>query len=68
MTLSYDFHVHTYLNGHSDPAQDVPTILAPRTRLASRRLRSPNTSSSRRISRGSARSPGALRGILRPAG
>ncbi len=28
MTLSYDFHVHTYLNGHSDPAQDVPTILA----------------------------------------
>lgn len=24
----YDFHVHTYLNGHSDPAQDVSTILA----------------------------------------
>lgn len=24
----YDFHIHTYLNGHSDPAQDVPTILA----------------------------------------
>ncbi len=24
----YDLHVHTYLNGHSDPAQDVPTILA----------------------------------------
>ena len=28
MTLSYDFHIHTWLNGHSDPAQDVPTILA----------------------------------------
>lgn len=25
---SYDFHIHTYLNGHSDAAQDVPTILA----------------------------------------
>src|SRR5512143_3535229 len=26
MTLSYDFHIHTSLNGHSDPAQTVPAI------------------------------------------
>ncbi len=28
MKPSYDFHIHTYLNGHSDPKQDVPTIIA----------------------------------------
>jgi len=38
MPLSYDYHIHTYLNGHSDPRQDVRTIIARADELGLERI------------------------------